>query len=210
MSPRLRASASDGQHHEMLTERGGSEWSGDRRSAEWRRVGGSARRARHRGQAELRREGEASTGFWRGCGISRVEGRRQKTYDIIEISLIIDASKPGLIRGARMRKRDGDDDQKGQQRDAQARETRDVPAIENRHSRLDQLWSGGRHYKVGEVRRQQGRALTVPGSESCANPCFPDIVRSPNRPRATRGARPGEFSGCARSLAQALCPRAVR
>ena len=46
-----RASASDGQHHEVLTERGGFEWSGDRRSAEWRRVGGSARRARHRGQA---------------------------------------------------------------------------------------------------------------------------------------------------------------
>src|SRR5215467_5694909 len=167
MPPRLRASASDGQHHEMLTKRGGSEWSGDRRSAEWRRVSGSARRARHRGQAELRREGEASTSFWRGCGISRIEGRRQKTYDIIEISLIVDASKPGLIRGARMRKRDGDDDQNGQQRDAQARETRDVPAIENRHSRLDLLGSGGRHYKVGEVRRQQRRALTVPGSEGC-------------------------------------------
>src|SRR5215470_13738163 len=117
MSPDLRARASDGQHNEMLTERDGSEWSGDRRSAEWRRVGWSARRARHRGQAELRREGEASTGFWRGCGINRVEGRRQKTYDIIEISLIVDTGEPGLIRGARMRKRDGDDNQKGQQRD---------------------------------------------------------------------------------------------
>src|SRR5215470_19375948 len=172
MSPDLRARASDGQHNEMLTERDGSEWSGDRRSAEWRRVGGSTSRARHRGQAQLRREGEASTGFWRGCGISRVKGRCQKTYDIIEISLIVDARKPGLIRGARMRKRDRDDDQKGQQRDAQAREMRDVPAIENRHSCLDPLWSGGRHYRVGEVRRQPRRALTVPGSEGCANPLF--------------------------------------
>src|SRR5262245_29009684 len=77
-----------------------------------------------------------------------------------------------------MRKRDGDDDQKGQQRDAQARETRGMPAIENRHSYLDQLWSGGRHYRVGEVRRQPRRVLTVPGSEGCANPSFSDIVRS--------------------------------
>src|SRR5262249_12678978 len=115
-----------------------------------------------------RREGEGSTSFSLGCGISRVEGRRQKTYDIIEISLIIDASKPGLIRGARMRKRDGDDDQKGQQRDAQARETRGAQAIENRHSRLDQLWSGERDYRVGGVCRQQRCALTVPGSEACA------------------------------------------
>src|SRR5215471_2908405 len=126
MSPRLRASASDHQHDEMLSERGGSEWSGDRRSAEWRRVGGSTSRARHRGRAQLRCEGEPTTGFRSGCGMSRVEGRRQKTYDIIEVSLIIDASKPGLIRGARMRERDGNDDQEDQQRDAQARETGDV------------------------------------------------------------------------------------
>src|SRR5262249_10408199 len=117
-----------------------------------------------------RREGEGSTSFSLGCGISRVEGRRQKTYDIMEIGLIVEASKRGLIRGARMRKRDGDDDQKGQQRDAQARETRDMPAIENRHSRLDQLWSGGRHYRAGEVRRQQRRALTVPGSDGWREP----------------------------------------
>src|SRR5262249_41083859 len=55
----------------------------------------------------------------------------------IKIGLIIDAGEPGRIGGARMRECDGDDDQKGQQRDAQARETRGVPAIENsHHSRL--------------------------------------------------------------------------
>src|SRR5215469_15746203 len=53
-----------------------------------------------------------------------------------------------------------------------------MPAIENSHSRLDQLWSGGRYYRVGKVRRQQRRVLTVPGSEGCANPSFSDIVRS--------------------------------
>ena len=66
--------------------------------------------------------------------MSRVEGRRQKTYDIIEVSLIIDASKPGLIRGARMRERDGNDDQEDQQRDAQARETGDVLRRRRSHS----------------------------------------------------------------------------
>lgn len=45
-----------------------------------------------------------------------------------------------------------------------------MPAIENRHSCLDQLWSGGRHYRVGEVPRQLRRTLTVP--EGCANPYF--------------------------------------
>jgi len=136
MSPRLRASASDGQHDEMLTERGGSESSEDRRSAEWRRVGGSDSRARHCGRAQPRREGEAGAGLWRGSGIGRVEGRRQETYDIIEIGLIIDASEPGLIGGTRMREGDGSDDQKHQQHGAQAIETRSVQAIENSHSRL--------------------------------------------------------------------------
>ena len=56
-------------------------------------------RARHCGREQLRREGEAGTGLWRGGGIGRVEGRRQETYDIIEISLIINASEPGLVGG---------------------------------------------------------------------------------------------------------------
>src|SRR5215472_7608120 len=141
----------------MLTERGGSEWSDDGRSAEWRRVNGSTSRARYGGRAPLRHEGEAGTGLWRSGGIGRVEGRRQETDDIIEISLIIDTGEPGLIGGARMRERDGDDGQKGQQRDAQAAETRSVRAIENSHSRLvrDRSvigWAG--HYRVGEIRRQ--------------------------------------------------------
>src|SRR5262249_34345958 len=80
-------------------QRRGSEWSGDRRSAEWRRVAASTSPARLCGWAQLRREGEASVGFCRGCGISRVEGRRQEAYDIIEITFMIDASEPGLIRG---------------------------------------------------------------------------------------------------------------
>jgi hypothetical protein len=70
-----------------------------RRSAEWRRVGGSTSRARHCGRAQLWREGEAGTGLWRGGGTGRVEGGCQETYAIIEISLIIDAGEPGLIGG---------------------------------------------------------------------------------------------------------------
>jgi len=111
MSPRLRASAADGQHDEMLTVRGGSEWSDDdRRSAERWRVGGSTSRACHYGRTQLRPEREADTGLWRGGGFGRAEGRRQESYDIIEITLIIDAREPGLIGGARMRERDRGDD----------------------------------------------------------------------------------------------------
>src|SRR5215470_3856081 len=136
MSPRLRASASDGQHHEMLTERGGSEWLGERRSAEWRRVGGSTSRPRHRGRAQLRREGETGTGLWRDGGLGRLKSRRQEAYDVIEIGLIIDAGDPGRIGGACMGERDGSNDQKHQQHGAQAIDTRNVQAIENGHSRL--------------------------------------------------------------------------
>src|SRR5215470_15656514 len=135
MSLRLRSSASDGDHDEVITAHGGSDWSGDRRSAEWRRVGGSTRRPRHRGRAQLRREGKTGTGLWRAGGSARLQGRRQETYNVIEIGLIIDAGEPGLIGGARMRERDGGDEQKGQQH-AQASRTRGVQATENSHSRL--------------------------------------------------------------------------
>jgi len=56
-----------------------------------------------------------------------------------------------------MRERDGDDDQKGQQRDVQATETRGVEAIENSHSRLGHrsvIGRAGDTIAVGEVRRQ--------------------------------------------------------
>src|SRR5215467_9910826 len=128
--------------------------SDDRRSAEWRPVGGSSSRPRHHGRAQLRREGETGIGLWRGGGTCRLKGRRQETYDVIEISLIIDAGKPGLIGGARMRECDRSNDQKGQQHSAQATDTRGVQAIENGHSRLVRSRSvlvGRRHYGVGKV-----------------------------------------------------------
>src|SRR5215470_10332847 len=128
--------------------------SDDRRSAEWRPVGGSSSRPRHHGRAQLRREGETGIGLWRGGGTCRLKGRRQETYDVIEISLIIDAGKPGLIGGARMRECDRSNDQKGQQHSAQATGTRGVQAIENGHSRLVRSRSvlvGRRHYGVGKV-----------------------------------------------------------
>jgi len=134
MLPRLRSSASDGQHDEMLTGRGGSEWSVERRSTEWRRVGRNTSGARHPGRAQLRRKGEGGTGSWHGGGIGSLKGRRQETYDVVKISLIINPGGPGLIRGARMRERDGGDDQKGQQHRAQAIGTRRMQAIENGHS----------------------------------------------------------------------------
>src|SRR5262245_2868928 len=68
--------------------------------------------------------------------IARFEGRGQETYDIIEIGVIINAGKPGLIGGARMRERDGSADQKGQQHGAQAIGARGIQAVENGHSRL--------------------------------------------------------------------------
>jgi hypothetical protein len=152
---RLRSSTSDGEHDEVITAHGGSEWSGDRRGAEWRRVGGSARRPRHRGRAQLWGEGETRTGSWRGGAVGSLKGSRQETYDVIEVDLIIDAGEPGLIGGTRMRERDGNDDQKSQQHGAQAIGTRGVAVIESSHSRLvgdrSVYWSGGRHYGVGEV-----------------------------------------------------------
>ena len=134
MLPRLRSSASDSQHDEMLTEHGGSEWSVERRSTEWRRVGGSTNWPRHLGQAQLRRKGEGGTGSWHADGIGSLKGRRQETHGVVEIGLIINCGDPGLIRGARMRERDGGDDQKGQQHRAQAIGTRRMQAIENGHS----------------------------------------------------------------------------
>jgi hypothetical protein len=66
---------------------------------------------------------------------ARLQGRRQETYDVIEISLIIDAGEPGLIKGARMRERDGSDEQKAEQH-TQGSGTRGVQAVKNNHSRL--------------------------------------------------------------------------
>src|SRR5215467_9196102 len=136
VSPKLRSRASGGEHDEVITAHGGCERSGERRSAEWRRVGGSTSRARHCGHAQLWLEGETRTRLWRDSGIGSLKGRRQETYDVIEIGLIVDAGDPGLIWGARMRERDGSDDQKRQQHDAQARGTRSVQAIKKSHSRL--------------------------------------------------------------------------
>ena len=136
LAERSRSSASDGEHHEVITAHGGSEWSGDWRSAEWCRVGGSTNEAYHCGQAQLRCEGETGTGIWRDGGISGLKGRRQETYDIIEIGLIIDAGEPGRIGGARMGERDGSDQQKHQPHGTQAIDTRNVQAIENGHARF--------------------------------------------------------------------------
>ena len=104
LAERSRSSASDGEH-EVITVQGGSDWSGDRRSAERCRVSGSTNRPRLRGRAQLRHEGETRAGLWRGGGVSSLKGRRQETYNVIEIGLIIDAGEPGLIGGARMRER---------------------------------------------------------------------------------------------------------
>ena len=134
LADRSRSSVSDGEHHEVITAHGGSERSGERRSAEWGRVGGSTSRRRHRGRAQLRRERKTGTGVWRGDGVGSLKGRRQETYDVIEIGLIVDAGDPGLIGWARMRERDRSDYQKHQQHSAQASGTRSVQAIENGHS----------------------------------------------------------------------------
>ena len=58
------------------------------------------------------------TRLWRGGGIGILEDRRQETYDVVEIGLVIDTGDPGLIGGARMREHEGDDDQKDQQHGA--------------------------------------------------------------------------------------------
>src|SRR5215472_15682605 len=136
LAERSRSSASDGEHHEVITAHGGSEWSGDRRGAERCRVGGSTSQARHSGRARLWLDGETRTRLWRDSGIGSLKGRRQETNDVIEIGLIVDAGDPGLIWGARMTERDGSDDHKRQQHDAQASGTRSMQAIKNSHSRL--------------------------------------------------------------------------
>src|SRR5215467_7414819 len=136
LAERSGSSASDGEHHEVITAHGKSERSGDWRSAEWGRVGESTSPARHSGRAQLRCEDETGSGLRRDGGIGSLESRCQETYDIIEIGLIIDAGEPGRIRGARMRERDGSDDNKRQQHDAQASGTRSVQKIKNGHSRL--------------------------------------------------------------------------
>src|SRR5215813_7524831 len=120
MAPRLRSSASDGDHEEVITEHGGSERLDDRGSAEWRPVGGGSSRPRRHGRAQLRREGEPGIGLWRGGGTARLKRGRQEIYDVIEISLVVDTLEPGLIRGARMRECDRDDDQKSEQHGDQA------------------------------------------------------------------------------------------
>jgi hypothetical protein len=99
LAERSGSSASDGEHHEVITAHGGPERSGDRRSAEWWRVGGSTNEACHCRQAQLRCEGETGSGLRRDSGIGSLKGRRQETYDVIEIRLIVDAGDPGLIWG---------------------------------------------------------------------------------------------------------------
>ena len=131
-----RLSTLHGEHDEVITEHYGIEWLDDRRSAERGRVGRSTSRAHHSRLIQLRCEGETVARLWRGGGLGSLKSRRQETYDIIEISLIIDAGDPGRIGGARMRERDGSDHQEHQQHGAQAIATRSVPAIENSHSRL--------------------------------------------------------------------------
>jgi len=74
------------------------------------------------------------TRLWRDSGIGSLKDRRQETYDVIEIGLIVDARDPRLVGGARMRERDGSDYQKHQQHSAQASGTTRVQAIENGHS----------------------------------------------------------------------------
>src|SRR5215467_7262594 len=118
VSPKLRSRASDGEHDEVITAHGGAEWLSDRGSAEWRPVGGGSSRPRHHGRAQLRREGEPGIGLWRGGGTARLTNGSQEIYVVIEISLIIDASEPGQIGGARMRERDRGNDQKHQQHGA--------------------------------------------------------------------------------------------
>ena len=145
----------------MITER----W-----SAEWRRVGGSTSRPRYRGRAQLRREGETGTALWRGDGTGRLKGRRQETYDIIEIGLIIDAGEPGRIGGARMGKRDGSDDQKHQQHGAYAIGTRSVQAIENSHSRLVESRSVSGAPLWGWKRRLSRRFVQSDGFDSSDGP----------------------------------------
>jgi hypothetical protein len=103
---------SESEHEKVLIARGGSERSGDRRSAEWRRVGGSTNRPCACGHPQLRREGKTGTHLWRSGRAGGLKGRRQETYDVIEICLIIDAGEPGFVGGARMRERHRGDDQK--------------------------------------------------------------------------------------------------
>jgi len=83
----------------VITAHGGAEWLRDRGSAEWRPVGGGSSRPRHHGRAQLQREGEPGTGLWRGGGTARLTNGSQEIYNVIEISLIIDASEPGQIGG---------------------------------------------------------------------------------------------------------------
>jgi len=131
----LELSTLHGEHDEVIAEHG-IEWLDDRRSAERWRVGRSTSRAHRSRLAQLRCEGEIVTRLWRGGGLGSLKSRRQETYDIIEISLIINAGDPGRIGGTRMRERDGSDHQEHQQHGAQAIGMRSVPAIENSHSRL--------------------------------------------------------------------------
>jgi len=142
----------------VITAHGGSDELGDRGSAERCRVGRSTSRARHSRPAQLRSEGETVTRLWRGSGIDILEDRRQETYDVVEIGLVIDPGDPGLIGGARMREHDGDDDEKGQLHRARASGTGAIRADENNHSRLFRgrsvIGRAGNHYGIEEVRCQ--------------------------------------------------------
>src|SRR5262247_4419811 len=91
----------DGEHEEVFTATSRTEWLGDRRSAERCRVGRSTSQARHSRLAQLRLDGETvMRRLWRGGEIGVPEHRRQETYDVVEIGLIINAGDPGLIGGA--------------------------------------------------------------------------------------------------------------
>jgi len=113
------------------------------------------------------------TRLWRDSGIGSLKDRRQETYDVIEIGLIVDARDPRLVGGARMRERDGSDYQKHQQHSAQASGTTRVQAIENGHSQPRQKpISLGRcdTMEVGEVACQdESHSLMVSGG--CVGNC---------------------------------------
>ena len=60
---------------------------------------GALTRACQCGQIQLRRNGNTGIGLEPDDGFGSLKGRSQEIYDIIEISLIIDAGEPDLIGG---------------------------------------------------------------------------------------------------------------
>ena len=68
-------------------------------------MGGSTNEACRCGQAQLWLEGGTRAPLWRNSAIGSLKDRRQETYDVIEIGLIVEPGDPGLIWGARVRER---------------------------------------------------------------------------------------------------------